>query len=85
MISNWVIDFAPCRMAVPRQSAPVSPPPMITTSLPCGRDLVLHGLARATRLACGRNSIAWWMPLNSRPGTGSSRPMVDPVASTTAS
>ena len=27
----------------------------------------------ATRLACGRNSIAWWMPPSSRPGTGRSR------------
>ena len=34
MISSWVIDFAPCRIAVPRQSAPVSPPPMMTTCLP---------------------------------------------------
>ena len=35
-ISSWVTDAAPCRCAVPRQSAPVSPPPMITTCLPCG-------------------------------------------------
>ena len=32
--SNWCTDCAPCRSAVPRQSAPVSPPPMITTRLP---------------------------------------------------
>ena len=34
MISSWVTDAAPCRCAVPRQSAPVSPPPMMTTCLP---------------------------------------------------
>ena len=34
MISSWVTEAAPCRCAVPRQSAPVSPPPMITTCLP---------------------------------------------------
>ena len=27
MISSWVTDAAPCRWAVPTQSAPVSPPP----------------------------------------------------------
>ena len=37
-ISNWWTERAPWRHAVPRQSAPVSPPPMITTCLPCGRD-----------------------------------------------
>ena len=31
--SSWWTDFAPWRCAVPRQSAPVSPPPMITTCL----------------------------------------------------
>ena len=34
MISNWCTEAAPCRCAVPRQSAPVSPPPMMTTRLP---------------------------------------------------
>ena len=33
MISNCTIDLGRCRIAVPRQSAPVSPPPMITTCL----------------------------------------------------
>ena len=37
------------------------------------------------RLDCGRNSIAWWMPPSSRPGTGRSRASVAPMASTTAS
>ena len=34
MISSWCTDAAPWRCAVPRQSAPVSPPPMMTTCLP---------------------------------------------------
>jgi len=34
MISNWRIDAAFWRWQVPRQSAPVSPPPMMTTCLP---------------------------------------------------
>lgn len=34
MISSWVTDAASCRIAVPTQSAPVSPPPMTTTCLP---------------------------------------------------
>src|SRR5665647_2740090 len=34
MISSDVTDRAPWRRAVPRQSAPVSPPPMTMTSLP---------------------------------------------------
>ena len=32
--SNWVTEIGPWRCVVPRQSAPVSPPPMITTCLP---------------------------------------------------
>jgi hypothetical protein len=32
--SKLVTDLAPCRMAVPIQSFPVSPPPMTITSLP---------------------------------------------------
>ena len=34
MISSWWTERAPWRCAVPRQSAPVSPPPMITTRFP---------------------------------------------------
>lgn len=32
--SKFVTDLAPCRMDVPMQSFPVSPPPMTITSLP---------------------------------------------------
>ncbi len=32
--SNCVTDFAPCRIDVPTQSEPVSPPPITTTCLP---------------------------------------------------
>ena len=32
--SNWCTLLAPWRWAVPRQSAPVSPPPRITTRFP---------------------------------------------------
>ena len=34
MICSTVTSLAPWRMDVPRQSDPVSPPPMITTCLP---------------------------------------------------
>ena len=37
MISNWWTLFAPWRWLVPRQSAPVSPPPMMRTRLPVAR------------------------------------------------
>ena len=90
MISSWVIEAACWRIAVPRQSAPVSPPPMITTCLPSARiwspspDGTGSSPSEA-RLDCGRNSIAWWMPVSSRPSIGSSRPTVDPTASTIAS
>ena len=73
MISSWVTEAAPCRCAVPRQSAPVSPPPMITTCLPCGVDRrvvelaerlqvavgqVLHGQVDAGELPAGRGQVA---------------------------
>ena len=85
MISNWWTDAAPWRWAVPRQSAPVSPPPMITTRLPSavigglgevallhpvGQRQVLHGLVDAGELAAGDGQVA---------------PAVAPPASTTAS
>lgn len=85
MISSWVTDRAPWRWAVPTQSAPVSPPPMTTTCLP---SAVIGGVTRSpscTLLASGRYSIAWWTPLRSRPGTGRSRAVVAPAATTTAS
>ena len=53
MISNWWIDAAPWRWAVPRQSAPVSPPPMMTTCLPSAviwpldQVALLHPVGRA--------------------------------------
>ncbi|COZ73740.1 Uncharacterised protein [Mycobacterium tuberculosis] len=63
MISNWCTAIAPWRCTVPRQSAPVSPPPMMTTFLPFA---VIGGCPSSsrtsspscTRLAHGRNSIA---------------------------
>ena len=33
-ISNWIRLLQPCRMDVPTQSVPVSPPPMTMTSFP---------------------------------------------------
>ena len=41
--SNWCTDRAPWRCAVPRQSAPVSPPPMITTRLPAAEMISSSG------------------------------------------
>ena len=38
MISKLVTDMAPCRIEVPMQSEPVSPPPITTTCLPVGED-----------------------------------------------
>ena len=71
MISSWVTDAAPWRCAVPRQSAPVSPPPMITTCLPAamigesrspvhpvGQRQVLHRLVDAVQLAAGHRQVA---------------------------
>jgi hypothetical protein len=64
---------APWRCAVPRQSAPVSPPPMMTTCLPFGvigarrrgrppapgsRRQVLHRLVDAVELAPGDRQVA---------------------------
>ena len=73
-ISSWVTEAAPWRCAVPRQSAPVSPPPMITTCLPAARDRrldrrspslhlvgrrqVLHRLVDAVELAAGHRQVA---------------------------
>src|SRR6185437_1698917 len=37
MISNWCTLFAAWRWLVPRQSAPVSPPPMMMTCLPVAK------------------------------------------------
>ena len=46
MISNCVTDFAFCRCDVPRQSAPVSPPPMMMTCLPVARICESQVIAR---------------------------------------
>ena len=84
-ISSCVIERAPWRVAVPRQSAPVSPPPMMMTSLPAAVIWSAISSPSEARLDCGRKSIAWWIPPSSRPGTGRSRASVAPIASTTAS
>ena len=80
-----VTDLAPWRCEVPRQSAPVSPPPMMMTSLPSAVTWPSTLSPRATRLAGGRKSMAWRTPSSSRPGTGRSRGTVEPIARTTAS
>ena len=51
MISRLVTEAAPWRCDVPMQSAPVSPPPMTTTCLPVGEDLVLDLLAERGAVA----------------------------------
>lgn len=84
-MSSWVTDAARSRTAVPRQSAPVSPPPTMTTCRPSADSGDFSKSPSHTRLASGRYSIAWWMPASSRPGTGSSRHAVAPVAITTTS
>ena len=43
---GWSRDAAWCRCAVPRQSAPVSPPPRMTTCLPAALIWFSHGLPR---------------------------------------
>ena len=85
MISSWVTDRAPWRSDVPRQSAPVSPPPMMTTSRPVAVTWFSTLSPAATRLAGGKNSIACMIPSSSRPGTGRSRAAVAPTERTTAS
>jgi hypothetical protein len=72
--SNWCTERAPWRWQVPRQSAPVSPPPMITTRLPVARisspgtvspfvaavllRQKLHGEVNALQLAAGNAQVA---------------------------
>ncbi len=87
MISIWVTERAFCRMEVPTQSEPVSPPPITMTSLPVARMSVPSGIASpATRwLDWVRNVIANSTPDASRPGIGRSRGFVEPPARTTAS
>ena len=85
MISSWCTDAAPWRCAVPRQSAPVSPPPMMTTCLPLASMGGGTSAPSWTRLEGLRYSRARCTPSSSRPGTGRSRGSVAPPASTTAS
>ncbi len=55
MISIWVTDRRPCRLEVPMQSEPVSPPPMTTTCLPPAR-IGLTLLSGSSR--CGGSAAA---------------------------
>ena len=90
MISSWTTLSAPCRLDVPTQSLPVSPPPITTTFLPVASKLP-RGAARtssspALRLfCCVRNSIARRTPFISAPGIASPRASSAPPAKTTAS
>ena len=84
-ISSWWTEAAPWRCTVPRQSAPVSPPPMITTCLPPAVIGVAARLPSHTRLDALRKSIAKCTPCNCRPGTSRSCGRVDPPARTSAS
>src|SRR5262249_4904004 len=70
MISSWVTDAAPWRSTVPRQSAPVSPPPMITTCRPHAEIAGSPAPSVTARFDSGKYSIAWWMPARPAPGTG---------------
>lgn len=73
-----------CRRDVAMQSQPVSPPPMMMTSL----SLASNGLiVLPICFFCqdSRKAIAKWMPFNCRPGIGRSLGQVAPVQSTTAS
>ena len=56
--SNCVRLFAPCRLLVPSQSEPVSPPPITTTSLPSARICPCTSSPAFRLFCCGRNSIA---------------------------
>ena len=87
MISKLVTDTAPWRIEVPMQSEPVSPPPITTTFLPVARiGSTLFDASPLTRwFCCGRNSIAKWMPLSSRPGSAGRAAFSAPPVSATAS
>ena len=85
--SNWWTEAQPSRWTLPRQSAPVSPPPRMITRLPRAEIVSASPMSSpATRRFCwGRYSIAKWTPSSSRPGTGRSRGWPAPIVSTTAS
>ena len=56
--SRTVTVSAPCRFAVPRQSAAVSPPPMMITCLPAASMSGCAMSPACTRLPCGRYVMA---------------------------
>ena len=57
--SSWRTLRAPCRCAVPRQSAPVSPPPMMITCLSCALMTRRRRIVpRSARFCAVRYSIA---------------------------
>ena len=73
-MSSWTTEAAPWRSAVPRQSAPVSPPPTMTTCLPSavegraaaeialagpvGQRQVVHGLVDPGQLPARHRQLA---------------------------
>ncbi len=75
MISICVILAAPCRLLVPMQSLPVSPPPMTNTCLPLAfmRSSLLNACPPRTRFCWASISNAKCMPLRLRPGMSRSR------------
>ena len=85
--SNWWTDSAPCRCAVPRQSAPVSPPPMMTTRLPAALMSGSSGTSSPSqRGSAGSGSRRRSeSPAARGPGTGRSRGQPAPPPSTMAS
>ena len=87
MISNWWTEAAPWRCTVPRQSAPVSPPPMITTRLPAARDRGRRCRVGGVDRPVGqRQELHGLVDAGQLPaGIGRSRATVAPTASTTAS
>ena len=69
MISICVILAAPCRLLVPMQSLPVSPPPMTNTCLPLAfmRSSLLNACPPRTRFCWASVSNAECMPLRAAP------------------
>ena len=75
IISIWVTLKAPCRLLVPMQSLPVSPPPITNTCLP--RAVMRSSSGKvcpaSTRFCWASISMAKWIPAKSRPGILRSR------------
>ena len=83
--SNCVTDAAPCRLEVPTQSLPVSPPPITTMFFPVAKiSSPLTIFLPTLWFCCFRNSIAKYTPFISLPGIDKLRGMVDPPAKTIA-